>query len=165
MESGREHWVILSSCKRHVRKIPTLDTLVSFPLGFTTADIIADEYQQAQLTINQTKVKIPPTRIRVFSKFFYRAVQTYIEEDGSIPNIRQHLAEQNVPILLDEFDITPENFISNLGTVYFVDPTKGPICRLVERWKIMPYPKQRRIMASVANTYKRVKTKLTYLHI
>jgi hypothetical protein len=107
----------------------------------------AQEIQQEITTntqlLDNENVIIPPTRLFPINGSYIIA-QKFIEEDFSM-DIREQFLEQDNTYLLQRYNNQPKNFISNQGNIYWIDPTKGPITRILEKYHIMNEPTYRKI--------------------
>jgi hypothetical protein len=127
-------------------------------------EILREELGVCQKLVEETCVRIPKTQIYrtnsvCFGRFVVRSYvirQDYVEEDGSVSNIREVLQQQGLVTLLDEYDHEPGNFVGNGGSVYWVDPTRGMVGRLLERtgkMRIEDYRRLRRRWSGVIRLF------------
>lgn len=162
LSSGIEHTVLLSTLRLSlsvVLKKPNCFNYVSM-VGKDRAAVLRQELSQAKELIKDTDVQIPRTLIYgvngrflyIFPTKGYIIGQEYIEEDGSVPNMQEHLQNQGLVSLVDEYIHEPRNFISRGGIVYWIDPTRGTMGRILESMDIMSlitYRRVRRRMSKV----------------
>ena len=71
--------------------------------------------------------------------------QRYIQEDGSVQEVQERLANNGLRSLVDEYKHEPRNFITQDGIIYWVDPTRGTVGRILERTRIMKVDTYRKI--------------------
>lgn len=121
-------------------------------LGINPAPVIRQEREKAQALISNTDVRIPRTLIISFDAKVlgvpvkrYVMGQQYIQDDGSVMDIGRHLAGQGLDTLVDEYVHEPRNFKSHKGVVYWVDPTKGTIGRVLETTGVTSLQRYRKI--------------------
>lgn len=114
---------------------------------------IRQEIQEKQELLAESTIKIPETRIFSLQKGYVIA-QKFIDEDNSV-EVEEHLQEQNIPHVMHRYHNNPQNFISNSGAVYWVDPTKGFVTRLLERYHIMSEDTYRKTKDRVRNFFKK----------
>jgi hypothetical protein len=72
-----------------------------------------------------------PTTIILFTSDGYIMRQKHIREDGSVPCIPNHLKRAGQPFLAARAAVSRDNFLSEQGIVYTVDPTFNPYYRLM----------------------------------
>lgn len=143
---GMEHEVYLPSRQNgHVLKVPRGRNLVSiFPEK--AVPMIRQELKNAEELVSGTRIRIPDTQVfKMPSRLGYVIKQERIEEDHSVPDVESHLKSQNLQTLVDEFKHEPKNFISSQGTVYWIDPTRGTMGRILERMHVMNIESYRRL--------------------
>jgi len=146
LSKGWEHSVYLSNFnKQTVLKVPHLTTTLSLKTFFNGYKTIQKELELSHELIKSTNIKIPKTRIIPIKKS-YVITQELIENDNSI-NIADSLA--NHPQLLSHYDSKPSNFASQNGIIYWLDPTKGPIGRLIEKTGFIDIKNYRRITIKI----------------
>lgn len=124
---GHEHFVFKSRQEGRLLKIPTLANQLWFLLCGFKPEMVKKEFAEFEAMAENTRVKIPPSRIFAFSswRFGYIIAQEEIKDDGSIKDIRKVLIEDGLNDLALSFDINSENFIPRSGFVYCIDPTHG----------------------------------------
>lgn len=124
---GREHVVFRAKHRNNiVLKKQTWLSLVSLRLAHLNAQDVLAEIRDACQMVEGSRIRIPNTRLFPFRNGrSYILAQTFIEEDQSVPNIREYIAREQIPFLVDKFDLNPSNFITCKNIVYWVDPTKG----------------------------------------
>ncbi|MCL5073555.1 MAG: hypothetical protein M1308_22070, partial [Actinobacteria bacterium] len=132
-------------------KIPRLFNRMSF-WPYEPVPRLQLELMLAEALVAGTRVKIPHTTIRrekfSFPECFfpgYIMKQEVIQDDGSVTNIRELLIEDNLMTLVDEYDHEPRNFASKDGFAYWLDPTTGPVGRILENIGVMNIEKWRKI--------------------
>lgn len=152
MAKGMEH-IVLSPLKtdKYVIKVPRILNRLSF-WPYDPVSIIREELDEARKLVKDTRVQIPRTNIHPgISEQFgnpytgYVIRQHRIIEDQSVSDIQKYLEEEKLSSLVEEFKHEPRNFISNEGSVYWVDPTKGFMGRVFERSRVMDLNKWRKI--------------------
>jgi hypothetical protein len=122
---GWEHQVYRSkSHPNKVIKVPTPESLRFFKFFRLDPKLVQKEYQEAVSLVADTTIKIPDTRF-LYLRDRYYIVQDFIEEDFSLKNARELLKNQGLFELLEKYDRGGSNFISNRGTLYWIDPTVG----------------------------------------
>ncbi|MDD2823207.1 MAG: hypothetical protein PHQ59_03950 [Candidatus Daviesbacteria bacterium] len=144
---GMEHIVLQPKRKElsewGLVKIPRLQAVLSL-WPYEPLQVLRAELREAQVLVVGTKVKIPRTYIHktrsgwpgsLFPGYVIR--QELIKEDGSVPNIRDVLIQENLHTLAAEHGHEEGNFKSKDGFVYWIDPTKGPAGRILENVGIM----------------------------
>ncbi len=128
-------------------------------IGRDQAVILRQEFAESQSLLEGTGVAIPRTHIIKTKerKILGIPVRGYVmgqeyirKDDNSIPDPREHLSRKGLTSLVDEHKHEPRNFIGNGGVLYWIDPTKGTIGRLLENTKIMKL-----------ETYRKVRVKLS----
>ena len=87
----------------------------------------------------------------------YIISQPFMEEDHSVPGIKAHLQSQGMDLLVLRYDTQPDNFVSTNGTVYLLDPTKGPLVRFVTQTGLMSEETYRRRRVMLKKFIRRVK--------
>lgn len=142
LAEGIEHTVLASKSKTGILKIPRTFNRLSF-WPFNPVSTVTKELKEARALVEGTGVKIPRTNIckAKFNCFNfimpgYIMRQEIIDGDGSIADIRKYLEKEGLETLAHEFDHEPRNFVPHDGFVYWVDPTKGPAGRILERFDI-----------------------------
>lgn len=142
-----------------VLKVPRPFNCLSM-IGRNPVEVLRQELAEAQELIEGTKVIIPRTMILTGRKRIVPGIhiktyvigQKYVEEDGTILNPQQHLADQGLDTLVEEHKHEPRNFISDNGVLYWIDPTRGTVGRILETTKIMKletYRKLRRKLSKI----------------
>ena len=132
---GMEQTVLKPLSEQNGREI-----ILKKPHGYTvwTLNHFFDGVNTVRKEINETKkliektagrVQIPGTRIFPFGKG-YVAVQDYIEDDGTIADIRGRLVAEDLPELVKRYDKKTVNFVSSNNVIYLLDPTLSPLSRL-----------------------------------
>ncbi len=127
---GAEHIAFRSSIRPDlVIKAPYWLNALSLRFHKNPAELIRQELKEASTLVEGTNIVIPETHV-FSSKSGYIIAQKYIEEDYSLDKAA----------VLDSLDVTrfkfrrySPNFISNGGILYWVDPTKPPLHRLLTR--------------------------------
>lgn len=147
---GREHTVYLSATHPEiVLKKPKNLTTLATKLLWNGPEIIRTELQEAHNLVVNTPVEIPHTRVLSLNDSYVIA-QQYIQEDNSA-DIRSILLNSGLDSLVVEYDLNPSNFSSHQNIVYWLDPTRGQIGRLFERFHIMKLPTYRKIRRFTKN--------------
>jgi hypothetical protein len=95
--------------------------------------VLRKEIAHSEALAKQADIFIPPIRIIKPNHPHMRhiLVQEYIVGDTSV-NIGAHLRDKNAKELLGQYEAKPSNFVSRNGVVYMIDPTRGPIRRVLE---------------------------------
>lgn len=162
LSNGMEHRVFISNNNSIVLKRPRPLTYLSF-LGRNPSSVIRNELVEAQESLNETNVQIPRTLIyssnnKRFGMILesYVIGQSFIEEDRSIINPENHLKEQGLDSLVEEYKHEPRNFISNNGILYWIDPTKGIIGRILERMHLMTLKDYRKLRTKIGKFFKTI---------
>lgn len=141
---GKEHTVLKKPDSNIVLKTPKpIHMFLMF--GRDRAETLRQELAEAQRLIENTEVKIPRTLIYSTHEFKIAGIRTsgyvigqkFVKEDGSIEDIKAHLEKYNNSKLINIFNTEHQNFISNKGVLYWIDPTRGIVGRLLENMKIM----------------------------
>jgi len=133
---GWEHRVYNSSVgKQRVVKYP--NRVNSFILNrfFGGIETVRQELAEAQILIENTPLRIPHTHI-LPGRRGYVIGQEKIDHDESM-DIRNHLMEIRISYLLEKYNSNPENFAASQGVTYWLDPTKSPIPRILDRTGII----------------------------
>ncbi len=153
---GMEHrvWKSKKGNPDIVLKTPRLANHLSL-LGFDPASKMRQELAEAKVSLTNTDIRIPRTLIYGVSKRIianlriasYVIGQKHIREDGSIHNHQGHLESQGLPSLVQECKHEPKNFISEKGTLYWVDPTRGMMGRVLERTGLIKLEDYRKFRA------------------
>lgn len=115
---------------------------------------VRDELEEAGKTAETVGLKAPRTIIEPFGKNYMMA-QEYIQDDHSVTDIDERLRNCGNEDFLTWYQQNPSNFASREGNIYWLDPTKGPIGRLLER-----FPKTERKMRKLLARERRVANKL-----
>lgn len=142
-----------------VLKIPRIVNYLSM-LGRDQAEVLRQELAEAYALVDKTTVRIPKTIVISGKERWMLGIKTrgyvigqrYIEEDGTVPDMANHLSGQGLNSLVDEYKHEPRNFVSNSGIVYWIDPTKGTAGRVLDDTKMMKL-----------ETYRRIRRKLSRL--
>lgn len=130
---GKQHQVFLNShinshpCEFVLKKPKFIHALFFHMLRFSAKDI-ENDFQEDRDRIKNSSVKIPKTRIFPFNKSYVIA-QEFIAPDISLEDITPLLG--NNQYLLDRYRSNPRNFIYHSGDVYFIDPVKSNLLRLI----------------------------------
>lgn len=142
---GIEHDVFWPRLGRsEVLKVSRLFNYVSM-VGQDRVLVLRQELVDSQRLLQGTDIKIPRTLIYRFnSKLFglfpvngYVIRQEYIEGDGSVANVQSYLARQGLTSLVEEYRHEPGNFVARKGVLYWVDPTRGTVGRILESLGLM----------------------------
>jgi len=152
---GMEHIVLYPKRKElskvNFMKIPRLFNRISF-WPYEPVSRLQNELMMAEALVACSSVKIPHTTIRKEKFNFpecifpgYIMKQEAIIDDGSVPNIKELLIKDKLDTLADEYDHEPRNFVSKSGCVYWIDPTTGPVGRILENLGVMNLEKWRKI--------------------
>lgn len=152
---GMEHIVLHPKRKElsklNFMKIPRLFNRMSF-WPYEPVPRLQFELMAAEALVAYTRVKIPHTTIRKEKFSFpecifpgYIMKQEAIMDDGSVSDIKKLLIEDNLDTLADEYGHEPRNFVSKGGCVYWIDPTTGPVGRILENLGVMKLEKWRKV--------------------
>jgi hypothetical protein len=82
--------------------------------------------------------------------------QDYIDEDNSVPP-GEFLTDDLPPSLEITYALHPDNFKSNKGQRYWIDPTRGPVTRFMHETGIMPDPYYRYMKYRIKNLFNRLR--------
>lgn len=123
---GLEHTVLKAKNRPDlVLKTPRAFNYISLFLCGQDATAIKAEVEHAISLAEESDIATPPTRVFTAGKRDYIIAQRFVEEDGSVPDIRQRLLEIPSKFFLNKYDLNPTNFRSNNGSVYLVDLSYG----------------------------------------
>jgi|SRR3989344_74059 len=149
---GMEHVVVRPRCENPevLKKSRLFNSFSFWPKD--PREILRQELRDAQSLVSGTNLAIPRTQIYGVDRDFFGfkingfvVRQDFIEEDGSVSDVQKYLADQNLDSLVEELRHEPRNFISRKGIVYWVDPTRGTIGRMLERLGVMKVERYRKI--------------------
>lgn len=115
---------------------------------------VRDELEEANKTAHASGLKIPRTIIEPFGRS-YMIAQEYIQDDHSVANIEERLHKSGNKDFLTWYQQNPSNFASREGKIYWLDPTKGPIGRMFEK-----FPRTERRMRKLLARERRAANKL-----
>lgn len=149
---GGEHKVFrMKKLRNYVIKTPTIFNLWFLKTFGLSAEIIKKEYAEGEALTENTGIRVPFSIVRLRENGRrYSITQQYIKEDHSIDDVRAYIQSRNLPHVLDRYDLSPQNFITNDGIVYWVDPSKGAhIWGLLDRKGILSRQKSAAIQAKV----------------
>lgn len=137
---GWEHVVYFSSRTKQrkdkqqwVFKHPKRSVLLlTRALGYNSAKKVKEEIQQGDSYISSKKtsdVEIPQTRVfdtgKMGFKKGYILAQRFVKDDKSVSDVRSKLKQEQLNHLVDIYDVSPQNIMSNRGKLYWVDPSHG----------------------------------------
>lgn len=153
LSQGMENIVLRGKSDSVLKISRPFNSISMIMAGRNQADVLREELAEARALVSGTSVRIPRTiilsgkerNILGMHTKPYVMGQRYVEEDETVSNIQSHLAEQGLDTLVEEYRHEPRNFISNNGTVYWVDPTKGTVGRMLETTKLMKLETYRKI--------------------
>ena len=124
-------------------------------------DQLQKEYQEAQILITQTNiVNLPESRIfdvliLGFKKSGYIIAQRRLQEDHGIAAIKKTLESAGQDLLADIFDVQPENFVSQGGIIYWVDPSHA-YHRLLNYIFGIPFTKSAKMQALLVRSWRKI---------
>ncbi len=129
--AGTEHIVFASHNPNYVLKRPRIANRLVHALTRTNADTVKRDINHTQLIVAALEnICVPETR--VFPRgSFYIIAQRRIYDDGTT-DIGSVLATHADIFLQERYHIKPNNFLSEQGIIYIVDPTKSPRTRILE---------------------------------
>lgn len=136
---GSEHYVLRKSNSRFVVKLPTEIGLMSLRLNGRGIEALDNEREFWENMIADSPVRIPTTRVFKRQKDYVMG-QRFVEEDSSVDNIEEYLKSLGLDLLAKRYYLNPDNFRSNRGVIYYLDPTKSMTYRLIERFFKIPFP-------------------------
>ncbi len=161
---GWEHKVVLlknEKLRRNwVLKKPHLLTILILRMT-GDMDQVRREHQDAQTLIAHTNVvKLPESRIfdtmaLGLKNRGYIIVQRRLQEDHSVAAIKKTLKNAGQDLLADIFDVQPENFISQGGTIYWIDPSHA-YHRLLNRILGIPFAKSAKMQALLVRSCRKI---------
>lgn len=124
---GWEHRVYrLPQYPEWVFKVPTKQQRLFLALFLFDAKIIEQEYREAEHILDNSRVKIPQSTFFYYrDKHKYLIKQQFIQEDDSISDPRQFMIDNHLHHLIEHYDRSSLNFLSNQEFLYWVDPTLG----------------------------------------
>jgi hypothetical protein len=131
--SGIEHIVYESHNSQYVLKRPRVSTRLALFTTGDTVQTIRDELQEAYIVAEKTSLVIPKTRVITQTPHSYIMIQEKITPNGN--KSPESIVNQNptsMPYL--RYISNPNNFIMHDETLYWIDPTKGPILRLLNKY-------------------------------
>ncbi len=143
ISQGFEHKVWRSKRNRRiVLKTPTWANRISLLLTGTRTSDLKDEIKEAQERIGGIgEVRIPETRIfGFFGGLGYVIAQPYIDTDHEdfAEGTYEKIVKQN-DVLAKLYWLSPQNFRITNDVAYFIDPTKGVIGRILDRFGILSF--------------------------
>jgi hypothetical protein len=151
---GMEHNVLRPASGRPdiVVKTPRPFNTLSM-VGRDPAQVLRQELREARESVHGTEVQVPRTMILGINKSVLGVIpvrryvigQRYIQEDESVPDVQGKLTNNGLNSLVDEHKHEPRNFITQNGIIYWVDPTRGTVGRILERTRVMKLDTYRRI--------------------
>ncbi len=145
---GGEHTVYKANTKKEVViKKPRPLTHLSVKYLWGGAEKIKQEIEEAQLLVENTVVTIPNTRVWSMHNS-YLVTQEMIEEDNSV-NIGEQLQEYGPHSLYTLYQLSPENFASQNGNIYWLDPMKGLLSRFLESSHLLSVEQYKQMKLSV----------------
>lgn len=133
---GAQHKVYSSKHTGRVLKVPYgMMNLLAF-MRIVDASDLREDFKRAEKMVEGTEIVVPKTRVFRYKRG-YVIEQPYIKMDGSIPNPKQLLAENNLDILALLYEVKPDNFAISCDKLYWIDPTRGLSQNLLVRTNIL----------------------------
>lgn len=128
---GKEHRVYRRSGSEWVTKVPRFLPLWMLNHLFGGPWKVVEEVAESTSRVAKSggKVQLPATII-LFTRKGYEIRQAYVEGDGSVPDIPRYLHEAGLSFLAARATVSVDNFLSQEGVVYAIDPTCNPYYRL-----------------------------------
>lgn len=129
---GREHEVYASRIPGWVLKKPRPTLLISNLAGYGV-DKVREELEETKQAVSSSKIlRVPETRVFRFRRGYVIA-QKFIKEDQSVGDIGKSLDQEGQKLMSDRYYLTPHNFMTNQGRIYFVDYSYGISSRVLQR--------------------------------
>ena len=150
-ETLRQNWVF--------KRPQLLTVLILYMTGGT--DQLRREHQEAQTLIAHANiVALPESRIfdtttLGHKKKGYIIAQRRVHEDHSIYDIKKTLKGTGQDLLADIFDVQPDNFMSQGGTIYWIDPSHA-YHRLLNRILGIPFAQSAKMQALLVRSCRKI---------
>lgn len=122
-------------------------------IGRDQAAVLRKELNEAQALVEGTNVQIPRTVIHYGKELKVLGLKTkgyvigqrFIQEDHSVASVGDYLSQQGLTSLVHEHKHEPNNFVTHNSVVYWIDPTKGTVGRVLEDLHIMKLETYRKV--------------------
>lgn len=146
INQGKEHFIFDSSRDGWILKRPKfLQVMVLNVLSKYPSEIIKEELKSVGNVFLESGIKIPKTKVFTF-KGGYVMVQRKVVEDSSLNEQQKHIliVRSKHRYVYDYYVNNSDNFISNNGSLYCIDPSLG-YARILKILGVVSYQTQTKI--------------------
>ncbi len=168
--SGHEHNVMESKFPHRVLKTPTIANQLMFWFFNIHPKVIRDEHREVEEQLKNSEIKFPQWRVFILPQFNkkygplllnkgYVTMQERLSEDSSLPQseIAAILKNERNTYLQHRYEQSPDNFITQKNSLYYIDPTKSlSISSILDRKGILSKKRYRKIRDMIKKDIKSV---------